>query len=312
MGSVPNRKQSHQHRESKKWIRLPANQRCLECYPVRRPFLETAFGKLPPEVREDIFKDVLKVGSLSPLKGAISVPMTRIKHDISQRGSKLKLNIGPAGPASCLALLQTCHQIYHESSLLFYAINTFYFSNPQDMLLFLRHLGPVRCEQLRSLHLEDVLVQEPVFGPKYLDQFRSQRLYSEAILARFSSLRRDVIHPDAMNAVQLLNKSGNLRKIYMDMRPPQTLQYIKLCTELPGFNNREIVFASPSRWSVMVPSTWETKSWFVTFLADATKKSLCDQTYCAYWGGDEKYRVEVDILPALSEARLGSRSLYGW
>ena len=255
---------------------------------------------------------MLKVGSLSPLKGAISVPMTRIKHDISQRGSKLKLNIGPAGPASCLALLQTCHQIYHESSLLFYAINTFYFSNPQDMLLFLRHLGPVRCEQLRSLHLEDVLVQEPVFGPKYLDQFRSQRLYSEAILARFSSLRRDVIHPDAMNAVQLLNKSGNLRKIYMDMRPPQTLQYIKLCTELPGFNNREIVFASPSRWSVMVPSTWETKSWFVTFLADATKKSLCDQTYCAYWGGDEKYRVEVDILPALSEARLGSRSLYGW
>lgn len=279
---------------------------------MRRPFLETAFGKLPPEVREDIFKDVLTVGSLSPLKGAISVPMTRINHDISQRGSKPKLNIGPAGPASCLALLQTCHQIYHESSLLFYAINTFHLSNPQDMLSFLRHLGPLRCGQLRSLHLEDILVQAPVFGPEYLDQFRSQRLFSEDILTSFSSLRRDVIHPDAMNAVQLLNKRGNLRKIYIDMRPPQALQYIKLCTEVPGFNNREIVFASPSRWTVMVPSTWKTQSWFFTFLADAVKKSLCDTTYYAYWGGDEKYRVEVDILPVLSEGRLESLSLCGW
>ena len=37
MGSVPNRKQSHQHRESKKWVRLPANQRCLECCELSLP-----------------------------------------------------------------------------------------------------------------------------------------------------------------------------------------------------------------------------------------------------------------------------------
>ncbi len=68
---IPNRKKLHQHHESKKWTRLPVNEKCLECYPIPRPFLDTAFGKVPPEIRENIFKDVLTVGSLSPLKDGI-------------------------------------------------------------------------------------------------------------------------------------------------------------------------------------------------------------------------------------------------
>ena len=141
---IPNRKRSHQHHESKLWTRLPANKKCLECFPVRKPFLETAFGTLPPEIRTDIFKDVLTVGSLSLLKDGISVPVAKGQH-VSQP----QLPGCPAGPASCLALYQTCKQIYRESSLLFYQINTFYFSNPQNMLLFLRNIGPTRCGELQ-------------------------------------------------------------------------------------------------------------------------------------------------------------------
>lgn len=299
---MPNGKNNHQHRESKIWTRLAANKKCLECYPIRRPFLETPFGKVPPEVREIIFKNVLTVGSISPLKDGISVPVAR-PHFWPQA----QLIGCPAGPASCLALLQTCRQISHEASLLFYAVNTFYLSSPQDMLSFLRHLGPVRCGEVQSLHLEDVLVKEPTFSQSYLDRLRSQRLHSEDILAIFSTMSRVPIHLDTEKAVRLLNRRGNLQKIYLDMRPSQTLEYIKLCGYITGCKNSEVVFASPTRWSVMCPSTARgTWSWFLTSFVNEMKKPLRDRRYYAYWEGDEKYHVEVDIFPALPQGRTAS------
>ena len=304
---TPSRKKRHQHHESKTWTRLAANEICLECYPIRKPFLETAFGKVPPEIREKIFVDVLTVGSLSPLKDGISVPMTKVKHDLSGLGSNPKLSTGPEKSSTCLALLQTCRQIYHESSLLFYAINTVYLSNPEDMLIFLRHLGPVRCDELRSLHLEDLIIQVPFFSQRDLDTLGSEQLFRSEDVARFKTWRKEAIHPDANKAVQLLNKRGNIQKIYLNMRPSETLEYIKLCTQVPGFRHSEIVFASPTRWSMRVStaSGW-IRPWFLTFLEGEINKQVHEKPYCAYWGGVEKYRVEVDILPALPKGRSAS------
>ena len=175
------------------------------------------------------------------------------------------------------------------------------------MLSFLRHLGPVRCDEVRSLHLEDVLVQAPLFCQSTLDRLRSQRTYSEDVLARFATSCRNTIHPDTERAVQLLNKSGNIRKIYLNMRPSETLEYIKLCTHVNGFKNSEIIFESPNHWSVMPPSTnWETRSWYTKFLGDMVGKQSHDKRYYAYWLGDEKYRVEVDVFPALPQGRSSS------
>lgn len=296
MARMPNRMKIHQHHESKKWTRLPATETCRECYPVRRPFLETAFGRLPPEIRTDIFKDVLKVGYLSPLKDGISVPMARSRH-----GSPPQLTGFPAGPASCLALLQTCRQIYHETSALFYTINTLHLSNPQDMFSFLCHLGTERCGELRSLHLEDLLVQVPFFSQCNLDCLRSDYGHSEMALAQLASFRREEMHPDTQKAVQLLN--NNLRKLYLDMQSSQILEYIKLITQIPGFRNRGIIFESPVRWFVMAPSIWETRSWYAAFLDNLGSTQLHEGTCNAFVDKDEKYRVEVDILPILPERR---------
>lgn len=216
----------------------------------------------------------------------------------TSRSPQPQLTGGPAGPASCLALLQTCRQIYLETSLLFYTLNTLHLSNPQEMLSFLRHLGTERCGEIRSLHLRDMLAPQ-----ESLDYFRSLPNYTAHDIARLASERQDQTHPNAEMALQLLNKRGKLQKLYLDMRPSQTLVYIDLCTQIPGFKNREIVFASPTRWSVMVSSRWETRSWFSKFLEDTLENSPRNMGYYAYWGGDEKYRVEVDILPVLPEGR---------
>ncbi len=321
----------HVHHESKKCIRLPANQKCPECFPIPKPFLETALGKVPPEIREKIFKDVLTVGAISPLKHGISVPMIKAEQDSSDRSSVTKLitplkggisvpktktkqhssahgpetkaSIGPARPASCLALLQTCRQVYLESSLLFYKLNTIYLSNPQDMLSFLRHLGPLRWDELRSLHFEDLLTPQLIFSQQDLNRFRSQGTYTETVLANFATRRRDTLHPDAEKAVKLLNKRGNIQRIYLDMRPSQTFQYIRLCMQIPGLQSSEIVFASPTRWTMVVqPHVWMEDTWFITtFLESLSKGSYRDMPFYAYWGGDEKYRVQVDIVRASSK-----------
>lgn len=312
MGPMPIRKRTHQHHESKKWIRLPTGQKCLECYPIPKPFLDTAFGKIPPEIREKIFKDVLTVGSISPLKDGISVPMVKIDQKTSESGLETKLSIGPVKAASCLALLQTCRQIYHESSLLFYAVNTFYLSDPQKMLSFLCHLGPLRCDELRSFHIEEMLVSTPLFSQRFIDRLRPQGLLSENEPATTVTGLEDRIHPYAEKAMQLLNRRGNIQKINLDMRPSQTLEYIRLCTKIPGFKNRGVVFASPTRWSVMAPSsTWE-KSWFHAFVEHDVKEKFHSRDYLAYY---EEYRVEVDIVqvrPKEGSARAGyKRSVDG-
>lgn len=293
---IPNRKKLHQHHVSQKWIRVPANETCLQCYPVPRPFLETTLGRLPPEIRATIFRDVLTVGTLSPLKDGISVPMVKSRSQVTER---------PAGPAPCLALLQTCRQIYHETSCLFYTLNTLHFSKPQDLLSFLRHLGTERCGELKSLHLDELVVQVPRYTRSDLEFFRSLGSQEDA-LAQFASSLCDEIHGDVEEAAQLLNKRGNLRKIYLDIRPTQTLKYIQFCAELPGFRDREIKFASPTRWSVTAssaPSASRRRSCFGRFFEEMGDTPVQDMPYYPYWSGNEKYRVEVDILPVLSESQ---------
>ena len=171
------------------------------------------------------------------------------------------------------------------------------------MLAFLRHLGTERCGEIRSLHLGDMLEEVPLYSQEDLNDFRSMPGYTAHDLARLALERKDELHPNAEMALQLLNKRGKLRKLYLDMRPSQALHYIDLCTQMPGFASREIAFASPTGWSVLVPASWETGSWFYTFLTDAEGTSPQYLGYYAYWGGDEKYRVEVDILPVPPEGR---------
>ena len=267
LASKSNRTRIHQHHESNKWVRLPGDQRCLESLP--KPFLETAFGRVPPEVRTYIFENVLTVGS--PLKDAVSVPMTRPKLDLSERGIETKPSMEPARPASCLALLQTCRQIYQESSLLFYSINTMHFSNPHELLLFLRHLGPVRCNELKSLHLGNFLPRRNVAGRK---------------------------------AMRLLNKTGKIRKIYLDVSPEYIEDYIELIAEIPGLTSCEVAFESPTRWSVMPPFTNSgTCSWFLTYLGEFLREPLDNTPPFENWIANKKYRVEVDIHRALPEGR---------
>ena len=304
--SVPRKRlPMHQHDESEKWALLPANQKYLECYPVGKPFLETALGKMPPEIRELIFKYVLTVGCIPLLKDGISVPMVYKKQDVSEN----KLSIGLARPASCLALVQTCRQIYYESSLLFYSLNTFFISGPQTMLSSLQHLGPERCNSLQSLHLYDILEEAPI-RERSLDQLGNKWSLSKRALEMLAN-SRGIVGPATKTALTLLNKSGKIQKIYLDIRPSQTLEYIKIITMIPGFEHRGIVFESPTRWSVTCPSpAWKKRKWLWMFAEDMRKSNAAKEHAgflpYEYLRGNDMYRVVVEIHQAPPEEEVAS------
>ena len=272
LASKPNPKRIHQHHESKERVRLPTDQRCFE--PLGKPFLETAFGKVPPEVRSHIFKHVLTVKS--PLEDGISVPMIRPKLYCPEQTEP---SIEPARPASCLALLQTCRQIYQESSVLFYSINTMHFSDPHELLLLLHRLGPVRCNEIRSLHLQEDFKRPNVAFNK---------------------------------AMRLLNKTGKLRKIYLDMSLDYVTKCVELCEQIPGLTSCEIAFESSTRWSVMPSSTkGQTTPWLTTYLCKFLRDPPVNKPLYVNWRGMNMYRVEVDIHGPLPEGRLQSTGMNG-
>lgn len=91
---------------------------------------------LPNELRERICSYVLTVDVDDP-----SPWITPLSNDLRPEPEKF----------SCLAILATCRQILLEAFHAFYASNNFNFNHPNHLYDFLRAIGPVRANQIRSI-----------------------------------------------------------------------------------------------------------------------------------------------------------------
>lgn len=94
------------------------------------------FMSLPNEIRERICGYVLTVDvdDSSPW-------ITPLGNDLRPEPER----------SSCLAILATCRQILLEAFHVFYASNNFNFSHPNHLYDFLRAIGPVRANEIRSI-----------------------------------------------------------------------------------------------------------------------------------------------------------------
>ncbi len=98
--------------------------------------VKRSFMSLPNEIRERICSYVLTVDvdDSSPW-------ITPLSNDLRPEPEK----------SSCLAILATCRQILLEAFHAFYASNNFNFNHPNHLYDFLRAIGPVRANQIRSI-----------------------------------------------------------------------------------------------------------------------------------------------------------------
>ena len=275
-----------------------AQQTCPESHPTPKPFHETGLGKLPPEIRSLIFKDVLTVRSTSSLKDGFSVRIKKTKAAAPRKHHDAD-TVGPAKPASCLALLLASRHIYLEAFPLFYALNTFFLSSPRKLRAFLRHIGPLRRNEIRSLHLENIIVPVPFFSANSLARFREYDDGDDDLYASMVASRMKVVHPDMKRALGRLNASGRFDTLHLFIRPSQALQCIGLCTRLPGCERSAIAFESPSRWVVMVPSRERSaREWFEDFVQEYVGDPGRVKPYAPSCDDDAKFRVEVDLWNA--------------
>ena len=96
-----------------------------------RPFLT-----LPSEIRERIYAYVLTVN------------VDNAEPWITPLSQELR---AMPGTISCLEILGTCRQILREAFHIYYKMNTFNFNHPDHLHDFLRAIGSVRANEIRSI-----------------------------------------------------------------------------------------------------------------------------------------------------------------
>ena len=113
-----------------------------------RPFLS-----LPSEIREHIYVCVLTVNveSAEPW-------ITPLNQELRPM----------PGIVSCLAILATCRQILREAFYVYYRMNTFNFNHPDHLYDFLRAIGSVRANEIRSIRCSFRLAARENTAARYI------------------------------------------------------------------------------------------------------------------------------------------------
>ena len=220
------------------------------CCPPPLPFLETAFGKIPPEVRLQIFRYVLTV-SPATLKDDLSVPMVR-DYRISTLGKLTQSVEQKSRSPSCLALVSTCRQIYKESCGVFYSSNTLFLGNSHDLLAFLTSIQTVRREHIVSLHLSSLTTEAPAWKKDCLDEMIREEVpgFTEEMREELEKQTKTVMAPNAVQARPLLAECRKLHKLYLDAAWPDEREHIAWLTSFPNWKENIIDFKSHLHWKL--------------------------------------------------------------
>lgn len=244
------------------------HQLCLQETKQQRPFPETCLGRLPGEVRNMIYEHLLIFPPSQPTR-YLRIPLDAGTHsDISPaRGATVTTNSEAASAepsalalgqqsrsakASYVAILQTCRQINREAYHIFYANNAFHFTNAPDLIDFLIGIGPLRRAELTTLHLEGLVVDQPLWTKEELDRLDSnERKQREAE-------RHEAIHPDQNKLARLLDGCRNLSRLRLEVRDRERFEYFLFFTSSLWTEEQVVYLVDGSRWIIRLPSTDDT------------------------------------------------------
>ncbi|CAD6579941.1 MAG: hypothetical protein ASARMPRED_009302 [Alectoria sarmentosa] len=211
------------------------------------PFLETGLGGLAPEIREMIFINLLGIPprysgrdfrvEQAPVVGR---PPTSLMVFVDLR-------------TSCLAILQTCRQIYLEAFPIFYAGKSYFLANSQDLAIFVEFggylkIGPrlFRVDTITSLCLKDLVVNRPKWRPQQIDYLMSQ-------IHTFNREELEAERTDELDSKLVLvdfGKMRSLRKICLCMRVGQEWQYLQFLFNIRGLRRGVIDFEDKFHWTL--------------------------------------------------------------
>lgn len=231
-------------------------------------FHTTHLGKIPPEIREKIFINLLALPP--PFAGRdIAKQDTNTSHDLAANGH-VKSSTTPCYhlKGSWLQTLQTCRQIYLEAFPVFYGRKSYYTANAQE-LVSLFHFG--RSGSPGALAFRgDGITSLCVKG------FARHRI--DSMWAGCGNYSPQYEDSPAISAASKLQGWKNLRKISLCMISHEEEAYLKFLFRLPGLEHGIVDFLDESHWYVspesISPPLTHVESWDMSWeciLLDVTR-----------------------------------------
>lgn len=212
-----------------------------------KPFLETGLGGLAPEIREVIFKNLLAV---PPPYGGRDF---RVEQTPIVGRPPISLTAFVDLKSSCLAVLQTCRQVYFEAFSIFYAGKSYYLANSQDLATCFEigrwlRVGPrsFRVDTITSLCLKNLVIKKPKWKPQQIENLISQQhtLNREELEAERTE------HLDFQLVLVDLEDMKRLRKICLCMLVGQEWEYLRFLFRIKGLRRGVITFIDNFHWSI--------------------------------------------------------------
>ena len=212
-----------------------------------KPFRDTRFGRLAPEIRQMIFKNLLA----SP--PAYRGHDFRVARESSSGQPPVSLATFVDLKGSYLAILQTCRQIYFEAFPVFYANKSYYIANAQDLRMMLGHRsylrvkpGLFRLDTITSLCIRNLFFKETRRKPVAIDYLISRYgfLNRESLQAeRTISLDPDLLFVN-------FQEMKSLRKICLCMLAGYERECLRFLFNMRGLGHGVIEFMDDFRWSI--------------------------------------------------------------
>ena len=209
---------------------------------VRRPFYQTHLGRLPPELREKIFMELL------------ADPPSYAGHSTIYPGP----TTSPTAPKrfvhikrSWYQVTRTCRQIYLESHPIFFAAKAYHFENTQDLARFLdpTNLRVLRCDTITTLCLKDLMKEQHVFTTEQIDDILSQS-NDQGNSDRRRYLETMTLKSFDYNACCKAIQLKNLKTVGFCMKVGEELLYIDLLFFLSNMRKGIVDFVDAFRWLI--------------------------------------------------------------
>ena len=231
---------------------------------VSKPFRHTGLGKLPPEIREIIFINLL--ATPPPYAGhEFAINSAGPKKTPSRRKKFVHIT------ASWHQVTQTCRQIYLESHPLFFASESYYLTNTQELTRLLdygcstssrewecvldygcRHSlnPPFRHVTITTLCLGGLVTDQSLYTKEKIDQILSDPTDHRSTTSTRQQLEAQTFMSLDTEACHRLSKLSNLKTVGLRMRVGQEMEYVNFMYGVSAMRRGLVEFVDQSHWLI--------------------------------------------------------------
>ena len=158
--------------------------------------------------------------------------------------------------ASWHQVTQTCRQIYLESYRLFFASDSYYLANLEELKRFLRwsfiylrcFIRPIRLRTITTLCLEGLVKECPIYSKKRIDELLSDpnRRYARSR----QELEARTFKWLDVGAADRLEQLPNLRTVGLRMRVGEEMHYVNFMYGVSDMRRGLVEFVDQSHWLI--------------------------------------------------------------